>query len=96
MYELVVERLQDLMLLQIYIEEVRLNPVDIKMLREEVKERPGTAIRPAVDFSLGSIMGIRVVEDESVQVGKIHVVKGITPPGTVTIEQLQEEDNDAI
>jgi len=88
MYEQVVEQLLDLILLKIYIEEVRLNPVDIKMLREEVKEKPEFAERPVSDYSLGSIMGIRVIADESVRVGKIHVVKGITPPGSVTIEQL--------
>jgi len=68
------EQIRDLLLLQVPIEEIRLHPDDVRDLRLEVKDRPlGHTFY--VTNGKESICGVRIVRDETVQVGKMHVVK---------------------
>ena len=72
--EKVIEQVNDLLLLQIPIEEIRLHPDDVENLRMQVKDNVHISAF-TVTKGTSAICGVRIVSDETVPIGKMHVVK---------------------
>ena len=64
----VLEQLNDLRILQINIKEIHLNPEDCDRLRLELEQTSRTPIKELV-----TLAGVKVVSDEKVQKGKVHI-----------------------
>ena len=90
--EKVIDQVLNLQLLQINIEEIRLHPDDYEDLRMQTQLKPGSATVP-IDVSFSTLGGVKVVQDETVQKGKMHVVKS-KPLGECNAQTQVNEASD--
>ena len=70
MLEQVIAQIQSVGCLRNGIDEIRLNPEDIRMLESELSNVSSVPVK-----NLRELLGIKVISDVEVQAGKIHIVK---------------------
>jgi len=82
------EQINDLLLLQISVKEIQLNPVDYDRLKNELKERSREPIT-----TLTHLFGMKVVSNEEVPISKMYVVKNTSlgPEPIGIVENIKEE-----